>query len=90
MLEKAEMKAKTIKVQHPFTKEIIELPFPSIAMFGTEENCVIMIISSRDPKKCAVFRGDLRNEPELREELFNGKRTAIHWDEYSKKPATIQ
>jgi hypothetical protein len=71
------------------TREVLELPFPCIAMFGTEENCVIMLIMSRDSKKCAVFRGNLKNEPELRAELFNGKHPAIHWNESSNKPETI-
>lgn len=79
----------TIKVQNPFTKEVVELPFPCVAFFGTEENCVIMLISSRDPKECGVFRGNLHNEPELREELFNGRHKIIHWNEQENKPEPI-
>ena len=83
------MKAETVFVKHPMSGEILELPFPSVAIFGSEENCVIMLLTNRDPAKCGIFRGNLNNEPELREELFNSKRKLIHWDEDNNKPQVI-
>jgi len=81
---------ETIAVQNPLTKEVIQLPFPCVAFFGTEENCIIMLIPSRDPMKCGVFRGNLHNEPELRTELFNNKqRPVVHWNEEENKPEII-
>lgn len=80
---------ETVFVQNPFTKKNVLVTIPTIVFCGTEENCVIMLVFDKDPAKCGVFRGDLRKEPELRAELFNGSHPVVHWDEVEGKPETI-